>query len=140
MKPEWVIKLLMCSVWGSISLMILPRLPDDSLLVCIRQSDRQIDCVASQINVLGKQHDGQEIVNLKQASLEFFRRLNGRLGSASGVLLTTVQGESVPLSSVYTSSGSQPEPAVIVAQVNHFLQSQESRLAACRRDEILESM
>ena len=128
MKSEWVIKLFMCCLLGGVSLLILPRLPDDSLLVCIRQSDRQIDCAASQINGLGKQHDGQEIVNLKKASLEFFRQSNGRLSSASRVLLTTAQGESVLLSSVYTSSGSQPEPAVIVAQVNQFLQSQESRL------------
>ena len=128
MKYEWVIKLFMCCLLGGVSSLILPRLPDDSLLVCIRQSDRQIDCAASQINVLGKQHNGQEIINLKKASLEFFRRSNGRLSSASRVLLTTVQEERVPLSSVYTSSGSQPEPAVIVAQVNQFLQSQESRL------------
>jgi hypothetical protein len=128
MKPEWVIKLFTCSLLGGVSLLLLNGLRDDSLLVCTRQSDRRIDCMASQINFLGEQHDGLEIVNIRKASLEFRHQSNGRLSSVLRVLLMTVQGEKIPLSFGYASSESQPEPAEIVAQVNQFLQSHKSRL------------
>ena len=128
MKTEWVIKLFICSLLSGFSLLLLNGLRDDSLLVCTRQSDHQINCMVSQINFLKEQHDGREIVNLKKASLEIRHQSNSELSSASRVLLTTVQGETIPLSSGYVSFGSQPDPAEIVAQVNQFLQSQKSRL------------
>ena len=128
MKPEWAVKLFLCGLLGGVSLLILNAWIDDSLLVCARQSDQHIDCMVSQINLLGEQHDGQEISHLKTASLELGHESNGRLSSASRVLLLTFQGEQIPLSSSYTLYESQPESAKIVAQVDQFLQSQESRL------------
>jgi hypothetical protein len=128
MKPEWFVKLFLCGLLSGVGLLILNGLVDDSFLICIRRSDRRVDCTIGQINLLGQQHDAQEIVNLRMASLESHRHSNGRSSSASRVLLSNAQGEEIPLSSAHSSSGSQPEPAKIVAQVNQFLQSQESRL------------
>jgi hypothetical protein len=128
MKPEWVVKLCLCGLLCGVSVLILNGFVDDSLLVCVRHSDRRVGCMISQINPMGQQHDGQEINSLKMASLEFPHQLKSRLSSASRVLLLTDQGEKIPLSSGYTSSGSQPEPAKIVTQINQFLQSQEARL------------
>jgi hypothetical protein len=101
------------------------RLVDDSLLVCARESDRQVNCMVSQINMLGQQHDGQEVTHVKKASLDFARQPNGKLSNR--VLLVTEQGEQIAVGDSYTSS-SQPESAAVVTQVNQFLQSQEPRL------------
>jgi hypothetical protein len=128
MKPEWVVKLCLCVLLCGVSLLILNGFVDDSLLVCVRHSDRRVGCMISQINFLGQQHDSQEIVHLKMASLEFPRRLKGRLSSVSRVLLLSDHGEKIPLSAGFISSSGQPEPTKIVAQVNQFLQSQETRL------------
>jgi hypothetical protein len=134
MKPRWIFKLLLCGLLCSLSVRTLHQLQtlhrlviDDSLLVCARESDRQINCMVSRVNILGQQHDGQEVTHVKKASLDFARQSNGKLSNASRVLLVTEQGEQVAVGAGYTSR-SQPEFAAVVTQVNQFLQSQEPRL------------
>jgi hypothetical protein len=127
MKPKWIIKILLCGLLCSISLLFAHQRMDDSLIVCARENDRQVNCMVSQINMLGQQHDGQEVPHVKKASLDFARQSNGRLSNASRVLLVTEQGEQVAVGAGYTSR-SQPEFAAVVTQVNQFLQSQEPRL------------
>jgi hypothetical protein len=126
MKPKWIAKVVLCGLLCSISLLLLHRFVDDSLLICARGSDRQVNCMVSQINLLGQQHDGQEVIQVKHASLDFFRQPNGNLSSASRVLLVT-QNDKVPVGVGYMPT-SQPKSAAVVAQINQFLQSQESRL------------
>jgi hypothetical protein len=126
MKPKWTTKILVCGLLSSISLLLLHQSVDDSLLICARGNDRQVNCMVSQINLLGQQHDGQEVIHVKKASLDILHQPNGKMNNASRVLLVTDQGQ-IAVGADYASR-SQPESAAVVTQVNQFLQSQESRL------------